>query len=205
MARKFNRKTLLEAFDRIAEEAVKNGEKLELAVYGGSALMLASRFRYATEDVDIASIDGGFPVWLEDIIKEIASKNNWSDDWVNDAVDFHLSKIADRHADHVEFSTFYSNGKAGLSVYVPSAGYMLALKLKAVSRVNDVVKGKRELSDIQNLIIANGIKNSDEAIDLLGKFFPKSAMERDKYVFFLKHIWPEEEQCDAPEYPIPGR
>ena len=50
----FGRDALLDAFDRIGRAAVAAGTKLQIAVYGGSALMLASNFRFATEDVDIA-------------------------------------------------------------------------------------------------------------------------------------------------------
>ena len=52
----FDRDALLDAFDRIGRAAVEAGTKLQIAVYGGSALMLASNFRFATEDVDIADI-----------------------------------------------------------------------------------------------------------------------------------------------------
>jgi len=37
---------------------------LDIAIYGGSALMLASNFRFATEDVDIAELDQPWPDWL---------------------------------------------------------------------------------------------------------------------------------------------
>ena len=42
-----------QAFDEIGRAAVAAGTRLQIAVYGGSALMLASNFRFATEDVDV--------------------------------------------------------------------------------------------------------------------------------------------------------
>ena len=57
MSTAFDRDALLDAFDRIGYAAVDAGTKLQIAVYGGSALMLASNFRFATEDVDIAEIE----------------------------------------------------------------------------------------------------------------------------------------------------
>ena len=53
MSAAFGRDALLDAFDHIGRAAVQAGTKLQIAVYGGSALMLASNFRFATEDVDI--------------------------------------------------------------------------------------------------------------------------------------------------------
>src|ERR1043165_6379499 len=133
----FDRDALLDAFDRIGRAAVAAGTKLQIAVYGGSALMLASSFRFATEDVDVSELERPLPPWLAQVIKEIARQNGWSDDWFNDGVVFHLSPLADRAADHLEFGTFPRDATPpGLVVSVPSAEYLLALKLKAI-RVTD--------------------------------------------------------------------
>jgi hypothetical protein len=182
-----------------------NETVLEIAVYGGSALMIASRFRYATEDADIAELPKPWPQWLTDVAEAIASENGWSSDWLNDAVQFHLSALADRAVDHHEFGTFPPGGAPGLRVYVPTGEYMLALKLKAISRINDPAKGVQETSDIQNLLRSNGVENIEEAIAMLGKFFPKSAADADKYRFLLKHIWPKGDPDEPPTYPLLGR
>ena len=92
----FDRHALLDAFDRIGRAAVNAGTKLQIAVYGGSALMLASNFRFATEDVDIAEIGDEWPEWLTAIVAEIAADKGWSEDWFNDSVQFHLSPLADQ-------------------------------------------------------------------------------------------------------------
>ena len=76
--------------------AAQAGTKLQIAVYGGSALMLASNFRFATEDVDVSKLDHPLPDWLATVVHEIAEKNHWQEDWFNDGVTFHLSPLADR-------------------------------------------------------------------------------------------------------------
>src|ERR1044071_3112551 len=108
----FNRDAVLDAFDRIGRAAVAAGTKLQIAVYGGSALMLASNFRFATEDVDIAEIGGEWPEWLRAITDQIASQRGWSSDWLNDGVAFHLSSLATHAGDHLEFGTFPRGGLA---------------------------------------------------------------------------------------------
>ena len=72
MAAAFDRDALLDAFDQIGRAAVKAGTKLQIAVYGGSALMLASNFRFATEDVDVSKLDHPLPDWLATVVLEIA-------------------------------------------------------------------------------------------------------------------------------------
>jgi hypothetical protein len=200
MAATLNRDAVLDAFDRIGRAAVEAGTKLQIAVYGGSALMLASNFRFATEDVDVSELERPLPDWLAKVVHEIAEKNHWPQEWFNDGVAFHLSLLADRSADHLEFGTFPRDGTPpGLVVSVPSAEYLLALKLKAI-RVTDPLRGETERLDIVNLMQVLGISTADEAIALLGKYFPVSAASSEKQRFLLRNM-DRAGGTDAPEYP----
>lgn len=200
MAITFDREALLDAFDEIGHAAVAAGTKLQIAVYGGSALMLASNFRFATEDVDIAEIGGAWPEWLREVVAKIAAGRGWSQDWLNDGVAFHLSALATHAADHLEFGTFPRGiSPPGLIVWVPTAEYLLALKLKAM-RVADAVRGDAERLDILNLMDVVGIQTADQAIALLGKYFPISAASAEKQRFLLKNM-SREGMSNAPKYP----
>jgi hypothetical protein len=200
MAATLNRDAVLDAFDRIGRAAVEAGTKLQIAVYGGSALMLASNFRFATEDVDVSELERPLPDWLAKVVHEIAERNHWPQEWFNDGVAFHLSLLADRSADHLEFGTFPRDGTPpGLVVSVPSAEYLLALKLKAI-RVTDPLRGETERLDIVNLMQVLGISTADEAIALLGKYFPVSAASSEKQRFLLRNM-DRAGGTDAPEYP----
>jgi hypothetical protein len=195
-----DRDALLNAFDRIGRAAIQVGTKLQIAVYGGSALMLASNFRYATEDVDVSELPRPLPAWLGTVVHEIAGENGWSDDWLNDGVAFHLSPLADGAADHLEFGTFPRDGSApGLIVSVPSADYLLALKRKA-ARIMDPVRGEAERLNILNLMRVVGISTAEEAIAVLGRYFPVSAASSEKQRFLLKNM-NREGMADAPDYP----
>jgi len=200
MAAAFDRDALLDAFDQIGRAAVRAGTKLQIAVYGGSALMLASNFRFATEDVDVSQLDHPLPDWLAAVVHEIAEKNRWQDDWFNDGVAFHLSSLADRSIDHLEFGTFPRDGTPpGLAVSVPSAEYLLALKLKA-ARILDPLRGETERLDILNLMQVVGIAAVEDAVVLLGKYFPVSAASSEKQRFLLKNM-NRDGGVDAPKYP----
>ncbi len=199
MTGSFGRDALLDAFDKIGRAAVRAGTKLQIAVYGGSALMLASNFRFATEDVDVSELEHPLPDWLSAVVREIAKENHWQDDWFNDGVVFHLSSLADR-VDHLEFGTFPRDGTPpGLVVSVPSAEYLLALKLKA-ARVADPLRGETERLDILNLMQVVGISTVEDAIALLGRYFPVSAASSEKQRFLLKNM-NREGGIDAPKYP----
>jgi hypothetical protein len=200
MSAAFDRDALLDAFDRIGRAAVLAGAKLQIAVYGGSALMLASNFRFATEDVDVSKLEHPLPDWLATVVREIAQQNKWQEDWFNDGVAFHLSPLADSAADHLEFGTFPRGGETvGLVVSVPSAEYLLALKLKAF-RIMDPLRGETERLDILNLMRVVGISTVQDAIALLGRYFPLSAASSEKQQFLLKNM-NRVGAADAPKYP----
>jgi hypothetical protein len=81
-------------------------------------------------------------------------------------------------------------------VSVPSAEYLLALKLKAF-RVMDPIRGETERLHILRVV---GISTVDDAIALLGRYFPLSAASSEKQQFLLRHM-NREGVADAPEYP----
>jgi hypothetical protein len=200
MSATFDREALLDAFDQIGRAAALAGTKLQIAVYGGSALMLASNFRFATEDVDVSELERPLPGWLATVVDEIARENNWRSDWFNDDVVFHLSALAGRSLDHLEYGTFPRDGTPpGLAVSVPSAEYLLALKLKA-ARVTDPVRGETERLDILNLMKVVGISTAEDAIALLARYFPVSAASSEKQRFLLDKM-NHEGGIDAPKYP----
>jgi hypothetical protein len=199
MTRALDRDKLLAAFDDIGRAAATAGTTLQIVVYG-AALMLASNFRFATEDADVAPLERPWPDWLQRAVESIAVENGWAEDWFNDAVAFHLSPIADHAVDHLEFGTFPRDGTApGLVVYVPSASYLLALKLKAI-RVTDPLRGEQERLDILNLMRVVGIRDIDEAIAVLARYFPASGASAEKQRFLLKNM-NIEGALDAPKYP----
>jgi hypothetical protein len=200
VARPLNREKLLNAFDEIGRAAAEAGQTLQIAVYGGSALMLASNFRFSTEDADVSPLANPWPEWLRRTVDQITQKNGWAEDWFNDGVAFHLRPLADRAADHLEFSTFpRGDDEPGLIVFVPTAPYLLALKLKAI-RVTDPLHGEQERLDILNLMRVVKISTIDEAIALLARFFPISASSSEKQRFLLKTM-NLEGAVDAPAYP----
>src|SRR5437773_925281 len=95
-----------------SDRACRRGRGHETAYCGlrRIRLMLASNFRFATEDADVSELERPIPDWLATVVADIARDNRWADDWFNDGVAFHLSPLADRAADHLEFGTFPRDG-----------------------------------------------------------------------------------------------
>jgi hypothetical protein len=94
-------------------------------------------------------------------VARVASQNGWPDDWLNDAVSSFLSPLAHSERDLVFLGTFpRATEHAGLRVLVPSARYMLALKLKAL-RVSKYEKGTSDLADVASLLGVLNIKDAE--------------------------------------------
>ena len=154
--------------------------------------MLAGNFRFSTEDADIAEIEQPWPTWLSETVERIAERNGWPPYWLNEAVTFHLSRLAEPARDLVAFGTFpRGEDKVGLTVFVPTAKYMLALKLKA-------------MADVANLLRVLDIRDIEGAIAILAEYFPNSAADAEKQRFVLRHILSSGGAIDAPRYPRPG-
>src|SRR5690242_1734094 len=179
----FDRDQLLGALNEIGEAAVAAGTRLDIVVFGGSALMLASNFRFSTEDVDIAEIARPWPDWLSSVVERISKRNGWSEHWLNDAVNTFLSPVAKPNRDIVFWGTFpHAADRTGLTVSVPTARYMLALKLKAL-RVAKFDKGAKDIADVTSLLGVLGIKDVDSGLAVLTDYFPNSIADVDKARF----------------------
>jgi protein-tyrosine phosphatase len=66
--------------------------------------------------------------------------------------------------------------------------------------MTDPIRGETERLDILNLMKVLGISTAEEAIALLGRYFPVSAASSEKQRFLLKNI-NREGGIDAPKYP----
>ena len=117
---------------------------------------------------------------------------------------FHLSKTAVPQRDLIAFGTFPRGGKQiGISIFVPAARYMLAMKLKSL-RVSDFAKGAKDIDDVRNLLGVVGISDVEPAIDILREFFPRSGADADKQRFVLRNILSKGPVENAPRYPRRG-
>lgn len=82
----FDRAALLDALGRAAWA---EGSTIEIAVYGGSALMLLYDWRAATKDVD--GVFEADRIKVRRLAAGIAADRGWPADWLNDGVKGFLS------------------------------------------------------------------------------------------------------------------
>lgn len=190
------------ALTDVGARAFAQGKTVELAIYGGSALMLASNFRVASEDVDaVAATDQGL---VDQLAREIAGERGWSPDWLNDGVRTYLSPNVDGLGQHhVLFGTYPDEQRPGLRVFVPTAEYLLAMKLMAMRL--DPAGGHSDLGDILRLMEVVGIVDKAELQSFAEMFYPEARVS-GRVRLGIETIWTERKQLrpggdDAPSYP----
>lgn len=116
------RDILTRALRRLGELAVDEGAVLEVSLYGGAVFTLVYESREATKDVDAVVRPGEI---ARRLARRVAEEFNFPHDWLNDDVArFLADRESKRELDRDLFGP-------GLVVSVPTASYLLALKLHA--------------------------------------------------------------------------
>ena len=176
---------LHDAFMELGTRARREGKVIDLAIYGGSALMLASNFRVATRDVD-AVAEGGQDT-IARLAEDIARARNWPRDWLNDGVRTYLSpNVNGLQEHHTLLRAYPSEQEPGLRVFVPSPEYLLAMKLMAM-RI-DPTSDKSDVTDILNLINVVGFTTPEEVVDFASSFYPEAKISARLHLG-IRELW----------------
>lgn len=156
-----SRSKITQALRRLGELAREQNITLEVSLYGGAVFTLVYGSREATKDVDAV-------VRPSEIAKTLAGKVarelELPEDWINDDVkQFLAEKEAKRRLTETDFGD-------GIRISVPTAAYLLAMKLRACRPPLPGYAG--DYGDIRFLVKKMGIGSVAEAEAIHDKFFP---------------------------------
>lgn len=165
-----SRDAVLAMLDDLGRRLTAKGIVGEIALYGGSALMLLYEFRQSTCDVDYVHITGN-PIELEAHAKETAEKFGVPADWLNSSVEAFASDFAD----HRFFGDFPRTGKPGLRVFIASPEYLLAMKMMAMRNPVETM----DFKDVWDLADRCGVTTAEEAKIFVEKFYPRKLSRKN--------------------------
>ena len=157
-----DRARLIEAFTLLGEDLARRQVFVELAVYGGSAIMLQFSWRRATEDVDAVVRQGYDEALLNPSVLHVAERLSLDADWLNDAVGMFTPLEEDDSLFELS-GTYPAGDRPGLRVLTAKPHYLLAMKLQATSNPD---RGGRDLVDARSLASHLGVVNTDALRDL---------------------------------------
>lgn len=153
-----DRDGLIQAFELLGADLATRGHFLELAVYGGGALMLQFSWRRTTEDVD-AVVREGFPeAALTPSVRHVAERMGLEPEWLNDAVGAY-TPLDEDDAWFAASGSYPAEQPPGLRVFLAKPHYLLAMKLQALASLD---RGDRDLDDARALARHLGLHEPNE-------------------------------------------
>ena len=168
--RMLTREKLISYLAELDELAKQDCVLLELDIYGGAAFLLAYDNRAATKDVDAIvrpeSIACGY-------IRKLAEKHQLPDDWLNSAVAQFLTPHKPTLRRIKEIEQFKN-----LSVRVPTARYLLALKAMACREPIGSYQG--DYQDLRFLIKKMNVRTTDEIQKAIDAYFPDDVLDEER-------------------------
>jgi hypothetical protein len=180
----FDLAALESALTELGRRSYAAGRTVEIAVYGGSALLLTLNRQVNTRDVDaVFESDKDF---VKQLAAAMAAEFDWDEDWLNDGVKAWLSAIDADPRVKALFKTYPSEEQPGLRVFVAKPEYLLAMKCMAM-RVGGV-DSSSDIDDIGLLARKIGLTSSKEALALVEKFYPHNIIQ-PKARFGLEEIF----------------
>ncbi len=156
-----SRKRLTQALRRLGELAHAEKVTLEISLYGGAVFTLVYGSRDATNDVDAVVHPANV---ASKLARKVAAELGLPEDWLNDDVkQFLAEKEAKRILPDDEFGP-------GLRIAVPTAAYLLAMKLRACRPPLPGYAG--DYGDIRFLVGKLALTSVADAEAIHDKFFP---------------------------------
>src|SRR5229473_7218060 len=145
MQTELTKEIIEQAFDEMGALAAARGITIEIAVYGGSCLILASDIRNASGDVDAVFLAGGKAV--REIADAVAARLDLPPDWINEGVKRMAPPPGDPQPNLILAGEYprVPNSIVGLRVHLPTPAYMLAMKILANRVVEDTEKNESDL------------------------------------------------------------
>lgn len=134
------RADILAALARLGELAEQQGQRIELLVVGGAAMVLAYNARLSTRDVDAVAVPPPEAQVLRTLVRAVASERGWADDWLNDGAKGYLIGVS-------RGPTVFT--APGIEVRIPSVPQLLAMKLSAWRDDVDIEDARRLLSELE--------------------------------------------------------
>jgi hypothetical protein len=156
-----------EAFRLMGQYLLDRKALGEIAVYGGSAILLQFEWRLLSEDVDARVISAGNHGLVLDAAHYAASQLGLATSWLNESVAMYVRR-GEAEGDRVFVGLYPSFERFGLRVTAANPEYMLAMKLNALERTT---ADDRDFKDAIHLGIACEVKSVEGLRNIFKKYF----------------------------------
>ncbi|MBB3611885.1 hypothetical protein [Rhizobium sp. BK602] len=168
--KQLDRAAIEDAFDAIGNLAAERGIILDMAIYGGSCLVLASDIRQSSEDVDAVYLNQQDKA--RDVVEAVTRRRQLPPEWLNQAAKQFAPPRGNPAPNLLQFRDYPRDGSGiGLRIFTPTPEYLLAMKILA-NRADDDEKNLTDSSDALSLMAVTGIDTFDKIVDLMRQCYP---------------------------------
>lgn len=137
----------------------------EIHIYGGAVMCLCLNAREQTKDIDAIFSPKNK---IYEFIEEIAEEESIRTDWLNDGIKGFLS---------ANNNVYLLENMSNLKIYAANPEYLLAMKVLSARTEED----QHDMYDIKFLIDKLKLKNPDEVIDIVLKYFSGNMLKPMTY------------------------
>ncbi len=185
---RLTRDDIIAGLTDLARRCSTVGIEVGIHIVGGAAIALEYEpSREATRDINAwTNVNHDRRHDFDEAVALVAQQHRWPNDWINDAAVMFIPESVSP----TDWRPILEIGT--VSVYVASPEVMLVMKLRAG-------RGRRDLPDLEPLIIASGTMSLPDALALYDRFYPDDPMRP------LSRTWLEEYyRGDHPLQPTTG-
>ena len=165
--KKLDRETIEEAFRIMGQHLLDRKALGEIAIYGGSAILLQFDWRRTSEDVDATVLSGNHGLVIR-AAEEAARQLELPRSWLSESVAMY-TRERETTSDRIFVGAYPSSERVGLRVVAAKPSYLLAMKLNALQRSTS---DDRDFADAVQLGIACSVNTVDGLRDTFRSFFP---------------------------------
>jgi hypothetical protein len=166
--RLLDRETIEKAFRFMGQYLLDRKALGEIAIYGGSAILLQFDWRKASRDVDARVTSDSSHGLIMAAAADAASHLGLPRSWLSENVTMYARR-GEGEADRVLVGLYPSPERFGLRVTAAKPAYLLAMKLSALERTTN---DDRDYDDAIRLSIECGVSTADGLREIYRQFFP---------------------------------
>lgn len=166
--RRLARSAIIKALTRLDELCAASHSRIEIAIYGGTVMMLAYNCREATQDVEAIFEP---PEVVVPLIKQVAREQGLPDDWMNNGVKTFVSEREEKIG-------FPEIRAPNIVITRPSPKYLLAMKCMAARLPTPFRDG--DMGDIKFLLAELGIQSMEQIDTIVRDYYATRTLENGK-------------------------
>ena len=167
-----DRETIKKAFRFMGQYLLDRKALGELAIYGGSAILLQFDWRKASRNVDARVTSDSSHELIMAAAADAASYFGLPRAWLSENVTMYVRR-GEGEADRVLVGLYPSPERFGLRITAAKPPYLLAMKLKALERTTS---RDRDYNDAVRLAVECGASTIDGLHAVFRQFFPDEAI-----------------------------